>query len=52
MAEQVKPPRAPSLEPISPKPLGPGDQKLLENLERWANSRGLQPPELPDQKAN
>ena len=49
MADHFKPP---SEEPIAPKPMGPSDQKVLENLERWANSRGLQPPKQPDQKAS
>ena len=49
MADHFKPP---SEELTAPKPLGPSDQKVLENLERWANSRGLQPPKLPDNKAN
>jgi hypothetical protein len=52
MADHLKLPRTPSEELSAPTPLGPSDQKIIENLERWANSRGLQPPKLPDQRAN
>ena len=52
MADHLKLPRTQSEEPNAPTPLGPSDQKIIENLARWANSRGLQPPKLPDQRAN
>ena len=32
------------------KPIRPSHQKVLENLERWANSYELQPPKLPDSR--
>ena len=32
----------------APKPRRPSHQKVIENLDRWANSPGLQPPALPD----
>jgi hypothetical protein len=35
----------------APKPLRPSHQKIIENLDRWANSRGLQPPKLPDSES-
>ena len=46
MADHFKPPRALSEEPHAPKPTGPSHQKIIENLDRWANSRGLQPPTI------
>jgi hypothetical protein len=52
MADRFKLPRALSEEPNAPKPLRPSHQKIIENLERWANSRELQPPKLPDDEAN
>jgi hypothetical protein len=48
MADQFKLPRALCDEPNAPKPLRPSHQKIIENLDRWANSSGLQPPRLPD----
>jgi hypothetical protein len=33
------------------KPIRPSHQKVLENLERWANSYELQPPKLPDSRS-
>lgn len=48
MADQIKLPRALSDEPNPPKPLRPSHQKIIDNLERWANSSELQPPKLPD----
>ena len=47
MTEQLKLPRALSEELDPPKPLRPSHQKIIENLDRWANSRELQPPRLP-----
>jgi hypothetical protein len=52
MADRFKLPRTLSEEPNAPKPLRPSHQKIIENLERWANSRELQPPKLPDEEAN
>lgn len=48
MADRFKLPRALSEEPDAPEPLRPSHQKIIENLDRWANSRELQPPKLPD----
>jgi hypothetical protein len=44
MADRLKLPRALSEEPDAPQPLRPSHQKIIENLDRWANSRELQPP--------
>ncbi|WP_298260946.1 hypothetical protein [Bradyrhizobium sp.] len=52
MADHLKLPRALSREPDAPKPLRPSDQKIIENLERWASSSELQPPKLPDIEAD
>jgi hypothetical protein len=48
MTEPLTLPRALCDEPNAPKPLRPSHQKIIENLDRWANSRELQPPRLPD----
>jgi hypothetical protein len=48
MPDQIKLPRVLSEEPNPPKPLRPSHQRIIENLDRWANSRELQPPRLPD----
>jgi hypothetical protein len=48
MMDHIKLPRALCEEPDAPKPLRPSHQKIIENLDRWANSRELQPPKLPD----
>ncbi len=40
MTDQLKLPRALSEEPNPPKPLRPSHQKIIENLDRWANSSG------------
>jgi hypothetical protein len=48
MADQIKLPRALSEEPDAPKPLRPSHQKIIENLDRWANSSELQPPRRLD----
>jgi hypothetical protein len=50
MADHLKLPRKLLDEPNAPKPLRPSHQKILENLDRWANSYELQPPRLPDDK--
>jgi len=52
MVDHLKLPRALSEEPNPPKPLRPSHQKIIENVERWANSRELQPPKLPDEGTN
>ena len=48
MTDQLKLPRALSEEPNPPKPLRPSHRKIIEKLDRWANSSELQPPRLPD----
>lgn len=48
MTDRIKLARALSEERNAPKPLRPSHQKILENLDRWLNSRELQPPKLPD----
>jgi hypothetical protein len=51
MTEEIKLPRKLSDEPKAPKPRRPSHQKVIENLDRWANSPGLQPPTSADPKA-
>ncbi|WP_170991388.1 MULTISPECIES: hypothetical protein [Bradyrhizobium] len=46
MANQVKLPRKLSEEPEAPKPRRPSHAKVIEQLDRWANSPGLQPPKV------
>jgi len=48
MPDHIKLPRTRCEERDAPKPLRPSHQKIIENLDRWANSRELQPPKLPD----
>jgi hypothetical protein len=50
MTEEMKLPRKLSDEPKAPKPRRPSHERVIENLDRWANSPGLQPPKVPDQK--
>jgi hypothetical protein len=50
MTNDIKLPRRLSDEPNAPKPRRRSHQKVIENLERWANSSGLQPPTMPDIK--
>ena len=51
MAEKIKLPRKLSDEPWAPTPRRPSHEKVIENLDRWANSPGLRPPEAPDQNS-
>ena len=44
MTDTVKLPRKLSDEPEFPKPRRPSHQKVIDQLDRWANSPGLQPP--------
>ena len=44
MPEQVKLPRKLSQEPGAPSTLRPSHRRVIEELDRWANSPGLQPP--------
>jgi len=50
MTNMVKLPRKLSDEPAAPKPQRPSHAKIIEQLDRWANSPGLQPPRLSDEK--
>jgi hypothetical protein len=48
MTEELKLPRKLSDEPKAPEPRRPSHQKVIDNLDRWANSPGLRPPKAPD----
>jgi len=50
MTEIIKLPRKLSEEPKSQPPQRPSHADVIENLDRWANSPGLQPPRLEAQK--
>jgi hypothetical protein len=50
MTDDIKLPRKLSDEPKAPKPRRPSHEKVIENLDRWANSPGLQPPTMPETK--
>jgi hypothetical protein len=50
MTEDTKLPRKLSDEPKAPKPRRPSHEKVIDNIDRWANSPGLQPPTLPETK--
>jgi hypothetical protein len=50
MTQDIKLPRKLSDEPKAPKPRRLSHEKVIDNIERWANSSGLQPPILPDRK--
>jgi hypothetical protein len=50
MTDNVKLPRKLSDEPEAPKPRRPSHEKVIDQLERWANSPGLRPPRLSDEK--
>jgi hypothetical protein len=50
MTDEVRLPRNLSEERESPKPVRPSHQKVIEQVERWANSPGLQPPRTEDAK--
>lgn len=50
MTDKVGLPRKLSEEPEAPKPVRPSHQKVIEQVERWANSPGLQPPRADDAK--
>ena len=47
MTEDINLPRKLPDEPKAPKPRRPSHEKVMENIDRWANSPGLQPPTLP-----
>jgi hypothetical protein len=45
MTEEVRLPRKLSEESVAPEPVRPSHQKVMDEVERWANSPGLQPPQ-------
>jgi hypothetical protein len=50
MTENIKLPRKYSDERRPQPPLRPSHADVIENVERWANSAGLQPPKLEARK--
>ncbi|WP_439357701.1 hypothetical protein [Bradyrhizobium sp. DASA03007] len=50
MTEDVRLPRKLSEEAEASKPVRPSHQKVIEEVERWANSPGLQPPRTENAK--
>jgi ABC-type thiamine transport system substrate-binding protein len=50
MTDEVRLPRNLSEAREPPKPVRPSHQKVIEQVERWANSPGLQPPRTEDAK--
>jgi hypothetical protein len=46
MTNEVRLPRKPAEEGDAPKPVRPSHQKVIEQVQRWADSPGLQPPRL------
>ncbi|MBR0737939.1 hypothetical protein JQ581_13485 [Bradyrhizobium liaoningense] len=50
MTDEVRLPRKLSEEIDAPKPVRPSHQKVIEEVERWVNSPGLQPPRTDDAK--
>jgi hypothetical protein len=50
MTEDINLPRKLPDELKAPKPRRPSHEKVIENIDRWANSPGLQPPTLPQTK--
>ena len=50
MTDDVKLPRRLSEEAEAPKPRRPSHEKVIDQIERWANSPGLQPPVLSNAK--
>ncbi|WP_167350136.1 hypothetical protein [Bradyrhizobium viridifuturi] len=50
MPEQVKLPRKLSQEPGAPSTLRPSHRRVIEELDRWANSPALQPPSDEDER--
>ena len=49
MTDQVRLPRKLSEEPEAPQPVRPSHRQVIEYVERWANSPGLQPPRRTDE---
>lgn len=50
MTETIKLSRKPSDQQKPPPPRRPSHADVIENLERWANSPGLQPPASSGEK--
>ena len=50
MIATIKLPRKLSEERKPPPPQRPSHADVIEHLDRWANSPGLQPPESPEEK--
>jgi len=50
MTEEVRLPRKLSDEREAPQPVRPSHQKVIDQVERWANSPGLQAPRTDDAK--
>ena len=50
MTENIKLPRKLSEERKPPPPRRPSHADVIENLDRWANSPGLQPPASSGEK--
>ena len=50
MTDEVRLPRKLSEEPEAPKPVRPSHQTVIDQVERCANSSGLQPPRAEDAK--
>lgn len=50
MPDQVKLPRKPSQEPGAAPSPRPSHQRIIDELDRWANSPGLQPPTTDGKK--
>ena len=50
MTDDIKLPRRLSDEPQAPKPRRPSHEKVIDNIDRWANSPGLQPPTRAEPK--
>ena len=50
MTDEVRLPRNLSEEINAQKPVRPSHQKVIEEVERWVNSPGLQPPRTDDAK--
>ena len=48
MTDEVRLPRKLSEEREAQTPVRPSHQKVIEQVERWANSLGLQPPRRDD----
>jgi ABC-type thiamine transport system substrate-binding protein len=51
MTENLKLPRKLSDEKKPPPPRRPSHADVIENLDRWANSPGLQPPKSSEAKS-